>query len=345
MLMANDGDSGHEPWLTDGTAAGTHRAGDLCPGECGSAVSTPGEVGGWLVMVAGNQIWLSDGSRDGAFKATHLSTSIVTGAVPLPGRLLVSTSDPAFTPSLSALPITAPVPPPQSVWLESPRVPGFRFKVQIDGQTVGRQEPACMAQTLCVSGVQPGRSEVFVRVSGRPALVKLTTSAVDVWVLQTATGHLRHYRLNASDPAGSTLDGILDSQAFRVLGALEAVTGEAKKPRTPQPPGKWIEAKGAPGFRVQARLMSDGQSRILRKEPCMAETFCLGSGTAEVLVRVTGPKPNKYFWPMIARFTPATLEVWVQQRKTGKIRYYKLNAPPAGSSKLDGYFDRLGFKQ
>ena len=77
----------------------------------------------------------------------------------------------------------------------------------------------------------------------------------------------------------------------------------------------------------------------------MAETFCLGSGTAEVLVRVMGPKPNGYFWPMMARFTPATLEVWVQQRKTGKIRYYKLNAPPAGSSELDGYFDRLGFKK
>ncbi len=37
-------------------------------------------------------------------------------------------------------------------------------------------------------------------------------------------------------------------------------------------------------------------------------------GMTELLVRVTGPKPNRYFWPMLARFAPATLEVWVQQR-------------------------------
>ena len=47
---------------------------------------------------------------------------------------------------------------------------------------------------------------------------------------------------------------------------------------------------------------------------------------------------------MIARFTPATLEVWVQQRKTGKIRYYRLQAAPNGSFDLDGYIDREGFK-
>ncbi|HEX5720940.1 MAG TPA: hypothetical protein VF179_32600 [Thermoanaerobaculia bacterium] len=356
LLRADDGDSGQEPWSTDGTAAGTHRIGDLCPGECGSAPGGGGEVAGWLVLVMGNQIWLSDGSQDGAFPAAQLSTSIATGVFPLADRLLVMATDPAFTPSLSSLPVTAPVPPPQSVWLESARVPGFRFKVQIDGQTVGRQEPACLAWTLCVSGALSGRSEVFLRISapgdGRPRLVKLTTSAVDVWVLQTATGHLRHFRLNGSDPAGSALEGILDREGFRnVPGALEAAGGEARKPRTPQPPGRWIETKGVPGFRVQARLTSDGKSRILRKEPCAAETFCLGGSTpgtpgiTELLVRVTGPRPNGYFWPMLARFAPATLEVWVQQRKTGKVRYYRLNAPPAGSSQLDGSFDRQGFKR
>lgn len=65
----------------------------------------------------------------------------------------------------------------------------------------------------------------------------------------------------------------------------------------------------------------------------------------ELLVRVAGPKPNGYFWPMLARFAPATMELWVQQRKTGKIRYYRLNTPPAGSSQLDGYVDRQGFKR
>lgn len=48
---------------------------------------------------------------------------------------------------------------------------------------------------------------------------------------------------------------------------------------------------------------------------------------------------------LLARFTPAALEVWVQQTKTKKVRYYKLNAPPVGSSQLDGYVDRQGFKR
>ncbi|HWM92065.1 MAG TPA: hypothetical protein VN493_14975 [Thermoanaerobaculia bacterium] len=359
LLLADDGDSGREPWSSNGTAAGTYRVGDLCPGECSPALGGRGEVAGWLALGAGNRIWLSDGSQDGAFPVAQFSAALATMLLPpLADRLLIMTTDPAFTLGLWSLPVTAPAPPPGG-WLESARVPGFRFKVQIGGQTAGRQESACMARTLCVSGALPGRSEVFLRVPEPgsaerfgPALVKLATSAVDVWVLQTATGHLRHYRLNGSGPAGSTLPGILDRAGFRnVPGALAAAAGEAKAPRDPQPPGRWIESKTVPGFRVQARLTLDGKSQVLRKEPCIAETFCLSGATpgtpgiTELLVRVTGPKPNRHFWTMLARFAPATLEVWVQQRKTGKIRYYRLNAPPAGSSQLDGYVDRQGFKR
>ena len=234
-------------------------------------------------------------------------------------------------------------------------MPGFRFKAQI-GPTVGRQEPACMARTLCVSAAAPGRSEVFLRVSGPspdghlwPTLIKFTTVDVGVWIVQSATGHLRHYRLKGTDPAASNLAGILDREGFlSAQGGLELAAEGAKPRRDPQPPGRWIESNTVPGFRVQARLTSSGKSRILRKEPCIVETFCLSGATpgiTELLVRVTGPRPNGYYWPMMARFAPATLEVWVQQRKTGKIRYYRLNPPPAGSSQLDGPFDRLGFKR
>lgn len=344
VLLANDGISGTEPWLTDGTAAGTFRLGDFCPGECGNPIAEAQEINGWLVLLLSDgDVRISDGTPDAAWSVGKITSR---GGLVLPDRILFAQSPVGI---MAALPVTAPAPLP-GAWLESARVPGFRVKVRIDGQTVGRQEPACMAQTLCVSGALPGRSEVFVRmVSGRPALVKLTTSAADVWVLQTATGQLRYYRLNGTDPAGSNLDGILDPMGFgNVTGALEAAVGEAKKPKTPQPPGRWIEAKGIPGFRVQARLTSDGKSRILRKEPCVAETFCLSGatpGTAELLVRVTGPKPNGFYWASVARFTPAILEVWVQQRKTGKIRYYRLKPPPAGSSELDGLVDRQAFKK
>ncbi|MEA2559341.1 MAG: hypothetical protein QOH06_845 [Acidobacteriota bacterium] len=360
VLVADDGVSGPEPWLTDGTAAGTFRLGDFCPGECGSFPNAQ-EVHGWLVLVMSDRsIWVSDGTRDGAWTVGNVIDTPVTSVV-FPDRIFFASSQlriPSGPIVFSSLPVTAPpVPPaPQDPWLESARVPGFRFKVRIDGQAVGRQEAACTARTLCVSGALAGRSEVFLRVSesnpaGRlwPSLVKLTTSSVEVWALQTAGGHLRYYRLEGSDPAGSILAGILDRDGFQVIpGALESAAGEAKAPKPPQPPGKWIESKTVPGFRVQARLTADGKSRILRREPCMAETFCLSGavqGLADLLVRVSGPKPNGYFWPAMARFAPATIEVWVQQRKTGKVRYYRLNAPPAGSSQLDGYVDRLGFKK
>lgn len=352
VLWLDDGVSGSEPWLTDGTTAGTWRLGDLCPGEC-SSQGTIHEVNGWLVVQFGRELWVSDGSRDSAWRIGELPFSS-DGSLALQDRLLFYTPHPARLGILMSLPVTAPAPQP-GPWLESASVPGFRFKVQLDGK-LGRQESSCMPRTLCVSGAVPGRSEVFLRVTGPrpdghlwPAMVKLTPAAADVWVLQTSTGSLRHYRLPGSGAAGSTLSGILDRQSFLAASTgVEAAVEEAKAPRDPQPPGRWIESKGVPGFRVQARLTSNGKSQVLRKEPCIAETLCLGGatpGVTDLLVRVSGPKPNKHYWTMMARFVPATLEVWIQQGKRGKVRYYRLNAPPAGSSQLDGYVDRLGFKR
>ena len=362
LFGGTDGVSGYEPWLTDGTAAGTFRLGDFCPGECDSSFS-PQEVNGWLVLLMSDRsIRLSDGTRDGAWTVGRIADLPVTPVV-FPHRILFASSESTYpfgSMQLASLPVIAPAPPP-GPWLESPRVPGFRFKVQV-GQILGRQEPACVLRTLCVSGAVVGRTEVFLRVSdpkpdGRlwPSLVKLTTSAVDVWVMQTATGLLRHYQL--PDSAGAALPGFLDREGFLSAPAAdapavaveEAIVEEAGAASDPKPPGAWLDSNQVPGFRVQARLTSNGQKQVLRKEPCsIAETFCLrgaAPGLTELLVRVTGPKPNQYFWPMLARFAPSTLEVWIQQKKTKKIRYYKLNAPPAGGSQLDGFFDRLGFKK
>jgi ELWxxDGT repeat protein len=345
VFAADDGASGLEPWLTDGTAAGTFRLGDLCPGACAGGFVQVQELGGWLMLLSASRVWISDGTRDGAWSAGDLATAPET-LVALPDRILFAKGwGGDVVALLGHLPVTAPAPLPGG-WLESPRVPGFRFKVRIDGQTPGRLEPSCMARTLCVSGAMPGRSEVFVRW---PSLVKLTTSTVEVWAIQTATGNLRYYRLESTGPTGSTLDGKLDREGFESApGTLASAVGEAKAPKPPQPPGRWISYPTVPGFRVQARLTADGQSRLLSKAACAADTFCLSGavpGQTELLVRVTGLRPNGYYWPMLARFTPATLEVWIEQRKTGKVRYYRLNPPPAGSSQLDGLFDRLGFKR
>lgn len=353
VIWADDGVSGFEPWLTDGTPAGTWRLGDLCPGECDSFPFAAHELNGWLVILSSSVVLsVTDGTPDSAWIVGGIPYDSQVEWVALPNRVVFAKH---FSFGglglLWSLPVSAPA-PMRGAWLESSRVPGFRFKVQIEGQnTLGRQEPACMAKTLCVSGAIPGRSEVFLRISdSKPAVVKLTTSAINVWIVQNATGVLRHYRLEGTELTSSILPGLIDREGFATApAAFESVLGEARKPRTPQPPGRWIESRMVPGFRVQARLTENGKTRLLTREPCnVAETFCLNGATAgvpDLLVRVTGPKPNGFYWPMMARFTPATYEVWIQQRKTGKVRYYRLSAPPAGSSQLDGLFDRQGFKK
>jgi ELWxxDGT repeat protein len=51
-----DPDQGREPWVSDGSAAGTRRLGDLCYGECGSYPSGFAAAGGSVVFRAMNSL-------------------------------------------------------------------------------------------------------------------------------------------------------------------------------------------------------------------------------------------------------------------------------------------------
>jgi ELWxxDGT repeat protein len=50
-FMGDNIETGREPWVSDGTAAGTRLFEDMCPGPCSSAVAGFGELGGHLVMM------------------------------------------------------------------------------------------------------------------------------------------------------------------------------------------------------------------------------------------------------------------------------------------------------
>jgi hypothetical protein len=115
-------------------------------------------------------------------------------------------------------------PPPPGDWLTTAEVPGFRVKARItaggEEQPV-RAEPVCIPETLCVSGALPGRSELFVRVIGPrpngklwPVLVRFTTSTVEVWIEQLASGDLQYYRLEGASPGSSDLTGFFDRAGF-----------------------------------------------------------------------------------------------------------------------------------
>ncbi len=124
---------------------------------------------------------------------------------------------------LWALDVAPPV--PQGPSFVSPEVPGFRVWVRISGaggssQPV-RAEANCLPETLCVSGAVPGRSEVFVRVVGPkpngrlwPTLVKFTTSRVEVWLEQVATGQVEYYVLPGARPGVDELPGLFDREGF-----------------------------------------------------------------------------------------------------------------------------------
>lgn len=113
---------------------------------------------------------------------------------------------------------------PEAVTFVSDAFPDFRFTVRI---LAGGQEQAvkiesdCIAETICVSGALPGRSELFLRIIGpRPNgflwtnLVRFTTSRVEVEIEQLATGETKSYVLDEVPRQGDHLPGRVDKEAF-----------------------------------------------------------------------------------------------------------------------------------
>lgn len=109
---------------------------------------------------------------------------------------------------------------PAGAFLTSPEVPGFRFKVRI-GDREGAKQNDCLAETLCVSGAVPTRTEVLVRVVGPkpngflwPTVVKLNTTQTEVWIQKISTGDTKYYLLPGAGPTSSDLPGFFDRNGF-----------------------------------------------------------------------------------------------------------------------------------
>jgi len=118
----------------------------------------------------------------------------------------------------------AVAPPEEGEWLDTPEIPGFRFRVRIVSG-VGAELPVhtepCIPETLCVSGAVPGRSELFVRIVGPkpngrlwPTLVRFSTSRIEIWIEQLSTGLMRHYVLDGATPGDDSLPGSFDRDGF-----------------------------------------------------------------------------------------------------------------------------------
>lgn len=234
LIWTRDAESGMELRTTDGTAEGTEVLLDLCPGPCSNESFGWSDLGGlWRFIMTPpegtrSQLWVTDRTAEGTVQLTDFPGGVGLGhSTPVRlvnGRLLFGAADSASH-GFWAMPIQDFDPPaPLGPWLDSGDVPGFSFKVRITGGSgaiLGALEPSCIPETACVSGAVPGRSEVFVRVVGPkpngrlwPTLVKFSTSTVEVWIRQEATGAERYYRLEGARPGLDELPGLFDRTGF-----------------------------------------------------------------------------------------------------------------------------------
>jgi ELWxxDGT repeat protein len=228
--------TGPELWGSDGTPAGT-AALELRPGPLGSYTGSFLTVGEQLLFAAedgihGRELWIADGAE------VRLLTDVVPGSrSSLPTELAAtretlffSADDGVRGRELWSLPHESdgggeefpPVPDTPPILSEA--FPGFRFWVRITAggaEQPVRREAACIPETLCVSGAVPGRSELFLRIVGPkpngrlwPTLVRFSTSTIEVWIEQEATGSLRYYRLEGATPGSSDLTGLFDREGF-----------------------------------------------------------------------------------------------------------------------------------
>jgi Tol biopolymer transport system component len=112
-----------------------------------------------------------------------------------------------------------------SDYLTDGQYPGFCFQVTLTPAGAaplrGSKESDCVADTVCVSGALPGRTEVFLRILGPrpngylwPTLTRFTPAAVEVKVLQLSTGLEKTYTLGAVPPGLDDLSGLQDREGF-----------------------------------------------------------------------------------------------------------------------------------
>ena len=269
------------------------------------------------------------------------------------------------------------VAPPLGPYLETPEIPGFRFKVRISAggqELAGALEPECIGETLCVSGALPGRSELFARIIGpRPNgflwvnLVRFTPSRVEVWVERTATGEINYYDLPALPREDTELTGLVDKMAFpgegaavgaptavrsRPVGAPGVVLAPLAPSRAatapaPLPDPVTFEPEAFPGYRFTVRIFAGGEEQAARvEENCIPETVCVSGalpGRSELFLRIIGPRPNGFLWVNLVRFTTSRVEVEVEQLATGTTRSYVLEEVPRQSDELPGRVDKEAF--
>jgi ELWxxDGT repeat protein len=104
VFTADDGVHGAEPWVTDGTPAGTRLLRDLCPGTCWSGVIERAVIGSRLIFATttpahGLELWATDGTPAGTrilrdiCRGACTSSPLAFGMARLGGELVFGADD------------------------------------------------------------------------------------------------------------------------------------------------------------------------------------------------------------------------------------------------------------
>lgn len=230
---------GEELWTSDGTAEGAGPVADLAPGPVSAGPRGLTPFGGGVLFAAagdgaGHELWASDGTAVGTVRLTDVhagpGASDPTWITATSEALFFAADDGELgrelwrAPLLEGPPPPPDPPPPAEEPIVSPAFPGFRFWVRItagDVQRPGAPLAPCLPETVCVAGAVPDRTEVLLRIVGPkpngrlwPSLIKLTTSRVEVWIEQVATGVRRYYILEEAHSGSGELPGLFDREGF-----------------------------------------------------------------------------------------------------------------------------------
>ena len=93
-FMASDGTRGMEPWITDGTRAGTRMVRDICPGPCGSQPGNYTALGSRVLFIAndgqnGHELWITGGTVPTTTRISDFEDSTAFGhGAAVPGAFL-----------------------------------------------------------------------------------------------------------------------------------------------------------------------------------------------------------------------------------------------------------------
>jgi ELWxxDGT repeat protein len=247
LFSANDGVHGFEPWVTDGTPAGTFLMGDLTPGNDTSST-------GYAVYYAGGHsftfqnanpgttIWITDGTPAGSHMLTTLPGGIGVGLGALGSRLLFSVFDAGNydlwatdgtvagtlrVPSASGLPFSvgyAAVIANGKLYFLNPLVDGTFEPWVSDGTTAGTVRLGQIPDAVS-NGLTPAN---LVRV-GNYLLFTATTSdtGCELWRIDLGTGAISQVQ-DIAPGAGSSIgqnSRLASTGSFAIFTA--SVTGDS----------------------------------------------------------------------------------------------------------------------